>query len=259
MKTDFDAAAKDYDTIFTNSKIGGAQRKMVFRYLNSILKSNKKSILEINCGTGEDAIAFAKNNHDVIATDISEEMIAVAREKSNNSSIEFKVQDITTISTSTFNKTFDLIFSNFGGLNCLSKDELHSFLKRCDNLLSTNGKLALVIMPKKCLWERMYFYLKGNRKKANRRHTTNPVLANVDGVKVKTWYYNPEELKELENDKFKTKLLKPIGLAIPPSYLENSVLTSFPFFSILKMLDKILNFSYLSKYADHYLIILEKK
>lgn len=259
MKTDFDVAAKSYDTIFTNSKVGIAQRKMVYKHLNTLLKSERKSILEVNCGTGEDAIFFSKNNHDVIATDISEEMITVAREKSNNTSVEFKVQDITTISASNFNKTFDLIFSNFGGLNCLSKDDLHSFLKTCDNLLKTNGKLALVIMPKNCLWERMYFYLKGNRKKANRRHTTKPVLANVNGIKVKTWYYNPEQLRELEKDKFTTKLVKPIGLAIPPSYLENSVLTSFPFFSILKMLDKIFNFSYLSKYADHYLIILEKK
>ena len=82
MTEDFDIASAQYDTAFTFSKIGKAQRKMVFKYLNPILTQRQKlSILELNCGTGEDAIRFAQLGHHVLATDISEGMINVAKAK----------------------------------------------------------------------------------------------------------------------------------------------------------------------------------
>ena len=95
MLSDFDIAAQHYDTNFTFSKIGKAQRKMVFRYLNSIINNNNKlSILELNCGTGEDAIHLNKMGHNVVATDISEEMIKTAKAKTHSKNIIFKVQNM---------------------------------------------------------------------------------------------------------------------------------------------------------------------
>ena len=68
MLNDFDIASTQYDAIFTFSNIGKAQRGMVFKYLNPLINQSKKlSVLELNCGTGEDAIRFAKLKHDVIA------------------------------------------------------------------------------------------------------------------------------------------------------------------------------------------------
>jgi len=256
---DFNKVAKHYDDVFTNSKIGITQRQMVWRYVNPILKSSKKRILEINCGTGEDAIRFANKNHDVIATDISENMIAVAKLKSDSKTILFKVQDINTISSETFHQKFDLIFSNFGGINCLSHEDLKKFINTSVTLLEESGKLVLVIMPKHCFWERIYFSLKNELKKATRRDTNQAIIANVDGVNVKTWYYNPKDVLDLAKDNYKIQLKKPIGFFVPPSYLETSFLTKKVVFSVLRILDKILNFSFLSKYSDHYLIILEKK
>ncbi len=260
MHNDFDIASQHYDSVFTFSKIGKAQRRIVFKYLNPILNQDKKlSVLELNCGTGEDAIQFAKQGHEVIATDISEGMIAVAKSKLKLDNLNFLVQDINTITTTSFKNKFDLIFSNFGGVNCLSKTQLTSFVEKSVNLLKPNGRLILVIMPKHCLWERLYFSLKGNFKKAKRRQTTKPVIANVDGVEVKTWYYNPEAIVELTKLKYSKEKLKPIGLAIPPSYLEDSFLAKKPVLSILKFLDTILTGAFFSKYADHFLIQLKKK
>ncbi|WP_299120807.1 class I SAM-dependent methyltransferase [uncultured Winogradskyella sp.] len=259
MPNDFDIASTKYDTTFTFSNIGKAQRHMVFKYLNPILNQGKKlSILELNCGTGEDAIHFAKLNHNVLATDISEGMIKVARAKTNSKNLIFKTQDINTITTNTFKTKFDFIFSNFGGLNCLSKAELDLFFKKAHKLLNPEGKIVLVIMPKHCLWERLYFILKGSFKKANRRKTNEKVIANVDGVAVKTWYYNPEEIVSLNASQYATNNIKPIGLAIPPSYLENSFLAKKPFLSIFKSIDAVITGSYWAKYADHFLIELKK-
>jgi len=260
MRNDFDIASTQYDTAFTFSNIGKAQRQMVFKYLNPILNKEKQlSILELNCGTGEDAIRFAKLKHDVLATDISEGMIKIASAKANSKNLIFKTQDINAINESTFNKKFDFIFSNFGGFNCLSKPELNHYFKIATKLLNPKGKIVLVIMPKQCLWEQLYFTLKGDFRKATRRKTDDSVFANVDGAKVKTWYYNPEEIVSLTASQYDTDSIKPIGLAIPPSYLENSFIAKKPFLSIFKSIDAIITGSYWAKYADHFLIELTKK
>lgn len=260
MHSDFDIAAPQYDDIFTYSNIGKAQRELVFKHINSIIKQGKKlSILELNCGTGADAIEFAKLNHDVIATDISAGMIEVAKAKAQPKNLEFKVQDINTITKDTFNKKFDFIFSDFGGINCLSQEQLKAFFKKSTDLLLPNGKIAIVLMPKNCLWERLYFTLKGDKAKATRRNTTESVVANVDGVGVETWYYNPQDISALANDFYTTEKVKPIGVTIPPSYLEQSFVAKFPMLNIFKGLDSILTGASLAKYADHFLIILEKK
>jgi len=260
MHSDFDVAAPQYDDIFTYSNIGKAQRKLVFKHINSIIKQDRKlSILELNCGTGADAIAFAKLHHDVIATDISSGMIEVAKAKAHPKNLQFKVQDINTISSDTFNKKFDFIFSDFGGINCLSETQLQTFFQKSNDLLLPNGKMAIVLMPKNCLWERLYFTLKGDKTKATRRNTKESVVANVDGVGVETWYYNPQDISTLAKDYFITKKVKPIGVTIPPSYLEQSFIAKFPMLNIFKGFDSILTASSLAKYADHFLIVLEKK
>ncbi|WP_034061070.1 class I SAM-dependent methyltransferase [Lacinutrix jangbogonensis] len=260
MISDFDNAAADYDSYFTTSKIGLAQRAIIYKNLDGIFKSKKRlDILELNCGTGYDAIAFKKSGHNVIATDISEKMIAVAKSKQDSNTITFKTQDINSIKVSTFDKKFDIIFSNFGGLNCLSAEELEQFFKTSVSLLKPNGKIITVIMPKQCLWERFYFSLKADFKKAKRRQTNQAVLANLEGVKVKTWYYNPKDIIALTKNSFTINKIKPVGLAIPPSYLEHSFLTRSIIFNILKKTDTILTASRYAKYADHFLIELKPK
>lgn len=258
MSNNFDKAAKKYDATFTHSEIGKAQRERVYHFLrHEINGKSTLNILELNCGTGEDAIYLSNLGHHVIATDISSEMIAEAKAKS--SSIQFKQQDITTLSSETFSEKFDLIFSNFGGLNCLSKQQLKAFVDISETLLQPNGKLIFVIMPKHCLWERFYFFMKGEFKKMNRRKSKQTVDANVDGVKVPTWYFNPSELKVIANKKYKLKLLNPIGISIPPSYLEPFFSSKKRFLNLLINLEKWLSSSFWSKYADHYIISFQKK
>jgi len=259
MHSDFDIAALSYDATFTNSTIGKAQRKQVQKHLKDLLcMKSKKQILELNCGTGEDASYFEKLGHEITATDISNEMLKIAKQKSKNSKSEFKILDIKKIKQIENDKTFDLIFSNFGGFNCLSKKEITTFFSSVKNILQQNGKLVLVIMPKNTIWEKIYFFFKGDFTKVKRRNTTNAIKANVDGVSVKTWYFNPNEIKNIAYG-FSVIKIKPIGLFVPPSYLQNSFLGNKIVISVLQKLDHIFELSFLSKYADHYYIEFQKK
>ncbi|MCO6175114.1 class I SAM-dependent methyltransferase [Flavobacterium sp. NRK F10] len=257
MKASFDVEAIHYDSHFTYTSIGKAQRAMVYHHLQKHL-TNPLTILEINCGTGEDAIWLARQHHTVCATDISEKMIEVAKEKGSHPGLSFIQADIRAVSNHFNAKDFDLVFSNFGGLNCLSPDEMDRFLKTTDTVLSANGKLILTLMPEGTLWEKLYFLLKGQFSKISRRKTA--AVATLGEEKVITYYYNPKEIVNLSKDKFNTIEVKPIGFFIPPSYLEPFLKNKKLFFKVLTRLDSLFkNLSFLAKYSDHYLIVLEKK
>jgi ubiquinone/menaquinone biosynthesis C-methylase UbiE len=86
--SNFDSAANQYDSDFTHTEIGKMQRRGVYHFLNKkTLTPNSISILEINCGTGEDAIWFSKKGHTISATDASSGMIDVAKQKSKAAGI----------------------------------------------------------------------------------------------------------------------------------------------------------------------------
>lgn len=258
MEASFDKAAVSYDVTFTNSEIGKMQRGLVYKQLSKHLDS-VKNLLEINCGTGEDAVWLAQQNFNITATDIAPKMIRIAKNKASFGNLNFAVADIRNITEIFKGEKFDLIFSNFGGLNCLSHSELKQFFKDAQSILAKEGKLVLVIMPKNTLWEQCYFLAKAQFSKVFRRKN-EMVWADVDGEKVPTYYYNPKDIVNLAGNDFEVINYKPIGFFVPPSYLE-------PFFrdkrGLLRFLSSmeqgISGWSFLSKRADHYIITLQQR
>lgn len=263
MPDAFDAVARTYDSEFTNSEIGKLQRKIVWDYLTE-QNITSKHILEINCGTGEDAVFLAKKNNTVFATDSSREMISVAQEKAEEQllagNIEFASWDL----NKPFpfqNKKFDLIFSNFGGLNCISPERLKELSTEFQNLLHTNGTLAFVIMGRFCLMESLYFMLKGKFRTAFRRRTKGAVKARInENTFVDTWYYSPAEMKKLFDGQFEFVYKRPVGVFIPPSYLSNTFIKKKKLLHAISKIDIFFSHvSILSCLSDHYILQLEKK
>src|ERR1700683_3015332 len=76
----FDARAEAYDGQFTRTRIGTAMRAAVWARCAARFRPGFR-ILEMNCGTGEDARWLASQGMKVLATDISPRMIEVARRK----------------------------------------------------------------------------------------------------------------------------------------------------------------------------------
>ena len=260
MTAGFDHIANIYDDDFTSSPIGMAQRNLVFDGFSSCIYEFKDlNILEINCGTGQDALRLGEMGANVLATDISETMVNVAKQKTGHlPNVSCDVLDITELESFKPEKRFDLIFSNFGGLNCLNSSELSHFFIDTQKKLTPNGKLILVIMPNFCAWESLYFLAKLQFLKAFRRKSKSGILANVEGKNVRTFYYSPTDIVQIATG-YKTNLVQPIGFFTPPSYLN-------PFFQKrpktlqkLKKLDENRqNSKNLASLSDHFLICLQK-
>lgn len=259
---DFDHVAEAYDKEFTHTEIGKYQRDLVYQFLQEGINDlNGKNILEINAGTGEDAIWFANQGAKVTCTDISPNMVDVAKAKANtynDLNISHEVLDITKLSASFSNPTFDVVFSNFGGLNCITKTQLNKFFTDAEKILNPNGKIILVVMPSFCVWETNYFLAKLNFKQAFRRLKKKGANAKVGNSIVKTYYFGPKKIKRIANH-FTHEATHPVGFFIPPSYLESFFKNRKRWLNQLwKWEKKISNKSFLAPISDHYFISLKK-
>jgi len=255
MTTAFDHIASSYDETFTHSVIGNAQRKIVRGLLETeIKKFNKKlSILELNCGTGHDAKWLAENGHTVLATDVSPGMINQCKLKNEHQNIDFRVMAFDEINSLAGNK-YDLVFSNFGGLNCIDEAAMMKLFHEIHSLLNDNGKLVAVIMPGRCLWGRLSFLKGGNKIRSVKR----AVMVNLDGKTMQCRYFSPVMIESIAPEFRKTEI-HPVGFFIPPSHFENKMKRFMNLFSVLLFLEnKITNFGLLADYADHFYISLKK-
>ena len=219
-KVPFDAIANEYDREFTNTITGSLQRKCVYNYLKKFLRGKSRlKILELNCGTGEDALWLSRFGHEVVATDISEKMIAVAKEKGSSiETLRFEVCSIQDVAKVFEGEQFDLVFSNFAGLNCLDSNTLSRLNLDLELLLKPNGTFIAILFGKKCFIERIYFMLKGERYHIHRRQTNANAFLDASAQQL-TWYYSLIELQTIFSS-LTLKKARPIGLFIPPSYLE---------------------------------------
>ena len=119
--TAFNKQAAVFDKIYSANTIIRYKRKRVRDHVEQYIKANSK-ILELNAGTGEDAIYFAQQGHFVHATDISDEMQNQLSEKIKQAQLENKIscelRSFTDLENLNNKGPYDLIFSNFAGLNC---------------------------------------------------------------------------------------------------------------------------------------------
>ena len=263
MKSPFDSLALSYDQDFTQSEIGILMRRHVMRYLkNRVLKDRQCKILEIACGTGEDAIELYTAGHSVMATDLSGEMIRVAKSKikvnDHQEGICFQQSGFKDLMLQKPVECYDLVFSNFGGLNCIGKEELKLLTDYIYTILKPGGGFVGVIMPKFSLWEFFFFTMKGSLKKAFRRSKKGAVSIELSGNLVQAWFHSPKTIRNLSG-KFRVIAIKPVGIALPPPSLE-------PFFKKYKRLLFFFNLlesaankiPFLAYCSDHFLFDLVK-
>lgn len=262
MQVPFDLLAENYDIDFTETAIGGMQRAQVIKYLDSQEFNHPEAkILEINCGTGTDALYFSKRGLNITATDISGKMVAIAAKKAamEQQKIRTLQCDMLDIGKVFKNEEFDLIFSNFGGLNCISPTDFKLFAESINHLLKPEGQLIGVLMPRFCLWDSLYFFTKLKFRSGTRRWSVKKKIITFKETSFPIWYYNPGQFSEFFNNKLKVRSIKPIGFFVPPSYLNGYFSRHRWLLKVLGEMDsRVGNFSWLSSFADHYLINLIK-
>lgn len=262
MATPLQPDPSAYDREFTFSRIGMVQRRMVWGYMDHMLRMPGMQVLDLNCGTGTDAVHLARHGHRVVATDVSEEMLRVAREKARQFGVEEHIthlrlgfDELADLAT----PASDLILSNFGGFNFVAPDHLADLVDPIANALKPGGRLIAVLMPDRCASETMHHFLRGELKEAFRRGRHDPVWAGLSGTGAVIWYHAPKKFARTFQRRFKTINLRPIGLFVPPVHMERHLGEKEKLLARLAKCDeRFAGLQWTARYADHYLIDLER-
>jgi ubiquinone/menaquinone biosynthesis C-methylase UbiE len=249
-----------FDQLYGNNGIVGYKRERVRQFLLKYLSPGSR-ILELNAGTGDDAIFLARQGHHVHATDISTGMQAKLREKvavyNMDALVTQELCSFTSLENLSEKRPFDCIFSNFAGLNCTS--DLKKVLASFDSLLKPGGTVVLVVLPRFCLWETM-FMLKGKFKTATRRFfSAGGREARIGEDFFTCWYYSPGFIRRNLKKKFEFKELEGLCTIVPPSYVEDFP-EKFPrlYIWLCKMENRFKSRWPWKYIGDYYIISLQK-
>jgi ubiquinone/menaquinone biosynthesis C-methylase UbiE len=194
------------------------------KVLQCLASSPGAAILELNAGTGVDAVYFAGQGYRVHATDIAPGMLNELGKKVSglglDASITHELCSYTHLDELKQKGPYDLIFSNFAGLNCTN--ELDKVLGSFPGLLKPGGNAVLVVLPSFCLWETLLVF-KGKFRTAFRRWFSKKTgtTSRVEGEYFKCWYYPPSYIVRALGDEFALKGLEGLCTLVPPSYIEN--------------------------------------
>lgn len=257
----FSLQSKIFDELYRGNSIIQYKRERVRAVVQEFAKKNG-AVLELNSGTGEDAIWFAEQGYTVHATDISKGMQDTLKAKVNALNLQEKVSteiiSFTDLEHLKERKEYDLIFSNFAGLNCTG--ELDKVLHSFSSLLKTKSIAVLVILPKFCLWEFLLIF-KGKFKTAFRRFfSSKGASANIEGTYFRCWYYNPSYVIKHLQSQFTVLRVEGLCTIVPPSYIEGFAEKRPGLFSFLKTKENKWKRNWPWKsIGDYYIIALQKK
>jgi SAM-dependent methyltransferase len=218
----WDAAADTYHQDFADTLIGRAQRECIWREIEQVFTPGQR-IVELNCGTGVDAVFLANRGVRVLACDIAPRMIEQAQSRADlmklSGLIDFRVLATERIELLEQDGTFDGAFSNFSGLNCV--DDLQTVARKLALLLRPGARLVLCIIGRFVPWEIAWYLAHGNPRKAFRRFERFSLGRFGDNAVVKVHYPSVQKLVRMFAPDFRLRRLQGIGITLPPTYLES--------------------------------------
>ncbi|MEO8211424.1 MAG: methyltransferase domain-containing protein [bacterium] len=259
-KESFNKIADSFDEEDHSNAILQWMRKTVYEIYFLYFKKGDK-LIELNAGTGIDAVYLASNGIKVFATDISDEMIGKLKVKISNENLNgmieaenFSFDDIQNIT----DKNFDGAVSNFGGLNCINNFE--NLSESLAGRIKPGGIFIASVMNSFCPWEIFYFLMKLDHKNAFRRFHKEGIDANLSEFKVKSFYFSPKEFaRQFQND-FEIEKIYTLGLFTPPPYLYGIYNKAKPIVKIFMKLDNFTKGIFpFNKSGDHFVIVLKRK
>jgi SAM-dependent methyltransferase len=258
----FDAVAAGYDAAFTDRLLGRWLRAAVWERLAAAF-SPGSHVLELGCGTGEDAVWLARRNVHVTATDGSPAMLAVTEAKAARAGVADRLSlarlDLRSPRppAPSFGP-FDGAFSDFGALNCLA--DRRPVAQKLAEWVRPGGRVALVLMGPLCGWEIAWHLGRGRPRSAFRRFRSGAPAHVGDGATVPVWYPSPRRLRAELHPWFRHRETAAVGVLLPPSFLAELVERRARAFERLRRLERRIArrfpFPWL---ADHYVGVFERR
>ncbi len=272
----FNAVAEEYDAEFSRHPLGRAKRDLVHTWLTPLLTPETR-VLELNGGTGEDALFLAPQVASIITTDASEGMLDVAREKLDaalpndlprprlgvlriEELWEESLRDADTLTLVQSNAPYDLILSNFDGLNCV--EDHNATARALHRLVRPGGDLVLVFMTRHPWMEKVRDLLRGDfrRMLRGRGVIDGTEVAIGEGNTIQTWFPPVVDVIDaFRGAGFDTVEIRAIGLLLPPTTMKDFYLRHQKLFNKIAPTDRLISrLPIINRIGDHVLLHLRR-
>ena len=213
----FEALAADYDSAFTNTMLGRRYRDAIWRRFPVCFPAGS-AVLELNCGTGEDAVELARRGVSVLATDLAPAMLAITRAKAAAASlgelVSTRCLDVNNLAElRRQGRRFDAVLSNFGGLNCVA--DLAQVAAGLAGLLGRGGQVLLCLMGPHVPGEWLWFLSRLQARNAFRR-----LRAPVSWHGIDIFYPTVGQTRRAFEPNFAVQRSWALGTLLPPPAAE---------------------------------------
>jgi len=218
----FDLRAAIYDDLFAGSQIRSEIWKIADRFILPGMH-----LLDLGCGTGDDAVHFARRSVRVTAVDVSPAMIARLKLKCDQM-IHCEEADMRTYCPGGLR--FDSVFSNLSALNYVS--DLSWLSRLC---LSAGSHVVLTTLGRFYPLESLIFLAKGKPRLAFHRFGRLGETI-IDGMHFNIYYHSIRAIQDALGPKFELKELTGLRCLRPIRDLEH--LERFRMIRLMKPLDR---------------------
>ena len=232
----FSLTAERYDRFGEDHPNLTRMRHKVYAHMLRCLPPGAR-ILELNAGSGTDAVALARKGFHVHATDIAPGMLSRLRDKIDRHQLAHRV----TVQECSFmaldqirGGPFDAVFSNLGGLNCTA--DLRAVTQSLPGLLRAGGVAIWVLMPPICLWE-LATALTGHWRFAFRRLARGGTRAHLEGKYFTVHYFTPRQVIASFGPRFSPLAVEGLSVFAPPAEVKDLPKRHPRFYSALCGLD----------------------
>ncbi|HEY1758350.1 MAG TPA: methyltransferase domain-containing protein [Bryobacteraceae bacterium] len=141
MTKPFDGLAHSYKQLWSDTERGRAQRAAVWREIDRLFQPGDR-VLDLGCGTGDDALHLAELGVEVFGIDAAPKMVEVARNRG------VKAETLAIEDLHTLRGAFTGAISNFGALNCVA--DIRFVAAHLARLLEPAGAVAICLMGRFC-------------------------------------------------------------------------------------------------------------
>ncbi len=235
----FDRIAHCMDEVVVRNPINAWMRRVNFAELRATFPPGSR-LLELGCGTGEDAVGMAKRGCEVFAVDISPLMVAKAIAKAASAGLADRVvvargriADLNDVLQASPWRTFDGAYANF---SLTYEAPLRATSEVLYRVLAP-GSFFVCTLPNRVVLSEVLIYGPQLRFRNLLWRLQDHPSIDVHGVRLEFRAYSPRQVEDAMRATFELQDLVGIPVFLPPVYLHSAYNRLRPSGRLLNRLD----------------------
>lgn len=238
----FDKTAPTMDNVVVRNPINAWMRQVNTSLLVESFPPGSQ-LIELGCGTGEEAVRLGSHGCRVLALDISEGMVAKAREKVQTMGLEERIHvsrariaDLASIVRASPWKVFDGAYASF---SLTYEPDLHSIGESLFRVLKP-GALFLCTLPNRLVLSEVLIYGAQLRLGKVTWRFRRPLYREIAGHTLTIHAYSSRDVVASFGGLFELQDLVGVPVFLPPTYLHEFYSKLGQFQTVMKRLDSLL-------------------